>query len=51
MTTYAQREGTTFTWWLVLLEGISATLFEFLLLMAPLSPLFCMRSIPVVIGA
>jgi uncharacterized membrane protein HdeD (DUF308 family) len=51
MTTFAQREDTTFTWWLVLLKGILATIFGFLLLIAPLSPLFCMRSMPVVIGA
>jgi len=51
MTTYIQREDTTFTWWLVLLKGILATLFGFLLLMAPLSPLFYMRSIPAAIEA
>ncbi len=51
MTTNAQREDTIFTWWLVPLEGILATLFGFLLLMAPLSPLFYARSIPVAIGA
>jgi uncharacterized membrane protein HdeD (DUF308 family) len=51
MSTYAQREDTTITWWLVLLEGILATLFGFLLLIAPLSPLFCARSLPVAIGA
>ena len=50
MATYAQREKTTFTWWLVLLEGILAAFFGFLLLLAPVSPLFCMRSIPAVIG-
>jgi uncharacterized membrane protein HdeD (DUF308 family) len=46
MTMYAQREDTTSPWLLVLLEGILAALFGFLLLMAPGSPLFYMRSSP-----
>jgi hypothetical protein len=51
MRTHAQREDTTFTYGLILLEGILATLFGFLLPKAPLSPLFCMLSIPVAMGA
>jgi hypothetical protein len=51
MTTHAQREDTPFTYGLILLEGILATLFGFLLLIAPLSSLFCARSMPVAIGA
>jgi uncharacterized membrane protein HdeD (DUF308 family) len=40
MTTYARREGdTTYPWWLILLEGIFAAIFGFLLLIAPGSTL------------
>jgi uncharacterized membrane protein HdeD (DUF308 family) len=35
MTTYAESEAATFPWWLVLLEGIIAAIFGFLLLIAP----------------
>jgi uncharacterized membrane protein HdeD (DUF308 family) len=35
MTTYAEREGYAFPWWLVLLEGIFAVIFGLLLLTAP----------------
>lgn len=35
MTTHAEREGPTFPWWLVLLEGIIAAIFGLLLLVAP----------------
>ena len=35
MTTYAESEGATFPWWLVLLEGIFAGIFGFLLLTSP----------------
>jgi uncharacterized membrane protein HdeD (DUF308 family) len=41
MTTYAGTGGdTTYPWWLVLLEGIFAAIFGFLLLIAPGSTLF-----------
>ena len=35
MTTYAESEAATFPWWLILLEGIFAAIFGFLLLTAP----------------
>jgi uncharacterized membrane protein HdeD (DUF308 family) len=35
MTTYAESDAATFPWWLVLLEGIIAAIFGFLLLIAP----------------
>src|SRR5215204_2564211 len=35
MATYAQEEGAALPWWLVLLEGIFAAIFGFLLLIAP----------------
>lgn len=35
MTTYADSEGATFAWWLVLLEGIFTGMFGFLLLTSP----------------
>ena len=35
MTTYAEGEGATFPWWLVLLEGIFAVILGLLLLTAP----------------
>jgi uncharacterized membrane protein HdeD (DUF308 family) len=50
-TSYAQRKDTPSSWWLVLLQQILAALFGFLLLMAPGSPLFYMRSGPLVAGA
>jgi uncharacterized membrane protein HdeD (DUF308 family) len=39
MTTYAESEGATFPWWLVLLEGIFAGIFGLLLLSAPTATL------------
>jgi uncharacterized membrane protein HdeD (DUF308 family) len=39
MTTYAESEGATFPWWLVLLEGIFAGIFGLLLLTAPAATL------------
>jgi uncharacterized membrane protein HdeD (DUF308 family) len=35
VSTYAGRTGESLPWWLVLLEGIVAALFGFLLLIAP----------------
>jgi len=40
MTTYTESEGATSPWWLVLLEGIFAAIFGFLLLIAPGSTTF-----------
>jgi uncharacterized membrane protein HdeD (DUF308 family) len=42
MAVHAQREDTTFPWWLVLLEGIFAGIFGLLLLTAPAATLLFM---------